>query len=109
MHPEYCLKLRGAKRERFIEFLEEILSDIPDALTVDDAAMVIGYHGQTVYNHTANGDIAAIRISGKYIIPKLELIQYLTTDRVFRIQRKSEWNKNMIIAFIEKDNINTFI
>ena len=105
LHPEYCLKLRGAKRERFIEFLEETMFDVPDALTVNDAATVIGYHRQTVYSHTANGDITAIRISGKYIIPKLELIQYLATDRAFRIQRKSEWHMEMIGEFLtEEDN-----
>ena len=105
LHPEYCLKLRGAKRERFMEFLEVMLSNVPDALTVNDAATVIGYHRQTVYNHTTNGDITAIRISGQYIIPKSELIQYLATDRAFRIQRKSEWHMNVISEFLtEADN-----
>lgn len=107
LYPECCLKLRGAKRERFIEFLEEIMSDVPDALTVDEAAAVIGYHRQTVYNHTANGDITAIRLSGKYIIPKSELIQYLATDRAFRIQRKSEWHMGVIRGFIEDKNLYT--
>lgn len=96
LHPEYCLKLRGAKRERFIEYLEELMSDVPDAMTVDEAAGVIGYHRQTVYSHTANGDITAIRISGRLIIPKSELIQYLATDRAFRIQRKSGWHMGVI-------------
>lgn len=105
LHPEYCLKLRGAKRERFMEFLEVMLSDVPDALTIDEAATVIGYHRQTVYNHTANGDITAIRISGKYIIPKSELIQYLATNRAFRIQRKSVWHMEVIDEFLtEEDN-----
>lgn len=104
LHPEYCLKLRGAKRERFIEFLEETMFDVPDALTIDEAATVIGYHRQTVYNHTAKGDITAIRISGKYIIPKSELIQYLATDLAFRIQRKSEWHMEVIRVFLEAEN-----
>lgn len=103
LHPEYCLKLRGAKRERFIEFLEETMFDVPDALTIDEAATVIGYHRQTVYNHTAKGDITAIRISGKYIIPKSELIQYLVTDRAFRIQRKSEWHMEVIGEFLTEE------
>ncbi len=79
--------------------------DVPDALTVDEAAGVIGYHRQTVYNHTANGNITAIRLSGKYIIPKSELIQYLATDRAFRIQRKSGWHIGVIGEFLtEEDN-----
>lgn len=103
LHPGYCLKLRGAKRERYIEFLEKTMSDVPDALTVNDADTVIGYHRQTVYNHTANGDITAIRISGKYIIPKSELIQYLATDRAFRIQRKSEWHLKIISNYVNEE------
>ena len=103
LHPEFYLKLRGAKRERFIEFLEETMSDVPDALTVDEVAGVIGYHRQTVYHHTANGDITAIRISGKYIIPKSELIQYLATDRAFRIQRKSEWHMEVVMEFLKRE------
>lgn len=79
------------------------MSDVPDALTVNDAATVIGYHRQTVYSHTANGDITAIRISGKYIIPKSELIQYLATDRAFRIQRKSEWHMEVIGEFLTEE------
>lgn len=104
LHPEYCLKLRGAKRERFIEFLEGTMSDVPDALTIDEAATVIGYHRQTVYNHTANGDITAIRISGRLIIPKSEMIQYLATDRAFRIQRKSGWHMEVIGEFLTEEN-----
>ncbi len=42
LHPEYCLKLRGAKRKRFIEYLEELMAYVSDALTVNDAATVIG-------------------------------------------------------------------
>lgn len=103
LHPEYCLKLRGAKRERFIEFLEETMFDVPDALTVNDAATVIGYHRQTVYSHTANGDITSIRISGRLIIPKSELIQYLATDRAFRIQRKSGWHLGVVMEFLKRE------
>lgn len=103
LHPEYCLKLQGAKRERYIEFLEETMSDVPDALTVSGAATVIGYHRQTVYNHTANGDITSIRISGKYIIPKSEFIQYLATDRAFRIQRKSAWHLGVVMEFLIRE------
>ena len=79
------------------------MSDVPDALTVNDAATVIGYHRQTVYNHTANGDITSIRISGKYIIPKSELIQYLATDRAFRIQRKSAWHLGVVMEFLIRE------
>ena len=78
--------------------------NVPDALTVNDAATIIGYHRQTVYNHTANGDIAAIRISGKYIIPKSELIKYLATDRAFLIQRKSGWHMEVIGEFLTEEN-----
>ncbi len=80
-----------------------MLSDAPDALTVSSAAAVIGYHRQTVYNHTANGDITAIRISGRLIIPKSELVQYLATDRAFRIQRKSEWHMKVIGEFLTEE------
>ena len=93
-------KLRGKERARFKEMLEDLLSAVPDMLTVDEVAELTGYHRRTVLRYVQRKYTYAVNIMGKYYISKQSIINYLATDKAFRNTQKSEWHKNMINKFI---------
>ena len=44
-------KLRGKERARFKKMLEDLLSAVPDTLTVDEGAELTGYHRRTILRY----------------------------------------------------------
>ena len=89
-------KLRGKERARFKEMLEDLLSAVPDTLTVDEVAELTGYHRRTILRYVQRKYIYAVNIMGKYYISKQSIINYLATDRAFRNAQKSEWHEILI-------------
>ena len=77
-----------------------------DSFTADKAADIMGYAQGTVYAYIQQKRIFAVRISGKYIIPKSALVDFLTDDFAFEIVHKSTWHMNTILIFIEKNTPN---
>ena len=72
-------KLRGKERARFKEMLEDLLSAVPDTLTVDDVAELTGYNRTTILRYVRKKYIYAVNIMGKYYISKQSIINYLAT------------------------------
>ena len=99
-------KLRSKERARFKEMLEDLLSAVPDTLTVDDVAELTGYHRRTVLRYVQRKYIYAVNIMGKYYISKKSLISYLATDKAFRNRQKTEWHRMIIQIFAENSVIN---
>ena len=89
-------------RGAFREHVERRLRYFPDALTADKAAEIIGYAPHTVLSYIRQKRIFAVQISGKYILPKTALVDFLTDDFAFEIVHKSTWHMNTILLFIEK-------
>ena len=86
----------------FREHVERRLRYFPDALTADKAAEIIGYAPHTVLSYIRQKRIFAVQISGKYILPKTALVDFLTDDFAFEIVHKSTWHMNTILMFVEK-------
>ena len=97
-------KLRGKERARFKKMLEDLLSAVPDSLTVNEVAELTGYHRRTILRYAQRKYIYAVNIMGKYYISKQSIINYLATDKAFRNTQKSEWHESIILKFqAEKD------
>ena len=97
-------KLRGKERARFKEMLENLLSAVPDTLTVDEVAELTGYHRRTILRYVQRKYIYAVAIMGKYYISKQSIINYLATDKAFKSTQKSRWHESMILKFQVKNN-----
>ena len=93
-------KLRGKERARFKEMFEDLLSAVPDTLTVDEVAEVTGYSRTTILRYVRKEYIYAVNIMGKYYISKQSIINYLTTDKAFRNMQKLEWHVLLIKKFL---------
>ena len=93
-------------RGAFREHVERRLRYFSDALTADKAAEIIGYSPHTVLSYIRQKRIFAVQISGKYILPKTALVEFLVTDFAFEIVHKSLCHMNTILGFAEKNKPN---
>ena len=97
-------KLRGKERARFKKMLEDLLSAVPDTLTVDEVVELTGYSRKTILRYAQRKYIYAVNIMGKYYISKQSIINYLATDKAFKNSQKSEWHKNIICLYSKEKN-----
>ena len=96
-------KLRGKERAQFKEMLEDLLSAVPDTLTVDEVAELTGYHRRTILRYVQRKYIYAVNIMGKLYISKQSIINYLATDKAFKNTQKTPWHIAVIGRFLEKN------
>ncbi len=96
-------KLRGKERARFKEMLEDLLSAVPDTLTVDEVVELTGYSRKTILRYAQRKYIYAVNIMGKYYISKQSIINYLATDKAFKNTQKTPWHIAVIEQFLEKN------
>ena len=96
-------KLRGKERARFTEMLEDLLSAVPDTLTVDEVVELTGYSRKTILRYAQRKYIYAVNIMGKYYISKQSIINYLATDKAFRNTQKSEWHEDVIVKLVDSN------
>ena len=97
------IKVADECREAFRAHVETRLRYFPDALTADKAAEIIGYSPHTVLSYIRQKRIFAVQISGKYILPKTALVEFIISDAAFEIVHKSTWHMNTILLFVEKE------
>ena len=89
-------------KDDFRTHVEKRLQYFPDAITADKAADIMGYAKNTVHSYIQQKRIFAVQISGKYIVPKSALVEFLVDDFAFEIIHKSTWHMNTILAFTKK-------
>ena len=90
-------------KDDFRTHVEKRLQYFPDAITADKAANIMGYAPHTVLSYIRQKRIFAVQISGKYILPKTALVDFLTDDFAFEIVHKSTWHMNTILPFVKKE------
>ena len=88
-------------REAFRAHVERRLRYFPDAITADKAGEIMGYARNTVIAYIQQKRLFAVQISGKHIIPKSALAEFLVTDFAFEIIHKSTWHMNTILMFVD--------
>ena len=93
-------KLRGKERARFKEMLVDLLSAVPDTLTVDEVAELIGYNRKTILRYVQRKYLYAVNIIGKYYISKHSIINYLATDKAFKNTQKYEWHALIVVKYL---------
>ena len=90
-------------KEVFRAHVENRLRYTADALDIDTTAEIIGYSRGMVLSHIQQKHIDAVRISGKYIISKVAIVDFLVSDIAFGIVHKSAWHMNTILMFSNKE------
>ncbi len=90
-------------KDAFRDHVEKRLRYFPDSFTADKAADIMGYALDTVLAYIRQKRIFAAQISGKYIVAKSALVDFLVDDFAFEIVHKSTWHMNTILLFVEKE------
>ena len=89
-------------RNKFERMLEKRLAIYPDAMTVKRVVDIIGYSDKTIRWHINKGRIFTILQDRKYLVSKFSLIKFLSSDKGFAMQPKSEWHEKAIRWFIKE-------
>lgn len=63
---------------RFGDLINEMFSSYPDVVTPEDLQSMLKIGRNAVYDILKNGLIKTIRIGKKYIIPKVNVIRFLS-------------------------------
>ena len=100
---ECYITLADDCKEVFRAHVENRLRYTADALDIDTTAEIIGYSRGMVLSHIQQKHIDAVRISGKYIISKVAIVDFLVSDIAFGIVHKSAWHMNTILMFSNKE------
>ena len=96
------ITLAEEHKDAFRAHVEKRLQYTADAFVIDTAAKIIGYSRGMVLSHIQQKHIDAVRISGKYIISKAAIVDFLVSDIAFGIVNKSAWHMNTILMFSNK-------
>ncbi len=91
---EMPMKLLGNNVGRFYK---QILTHYPDLLTPDEISDITGYSCRTVSRWCHRGELKAIMIRPKIRVPKVFLLEFLTSDVYQNIRKKSKQHRQHLI------------
>lgn len=96
------LTLSNKARERFMSYLTLKLSGAEDLLSIPQVSALTGYNTKTVYRWCREKGIKHFRISNRVLIPKIILIQYLSSEDANSIRKKSAVHLALIQEFLRR-------
>lgn len=82
------------------EFFEIELAEFDDLITTEQVGAFLGYSKSTPVNWCEKRRIKSFKISGKYLIPKISLVEFLVSSESFCIHVKSVVHKQLLWKFI---------
>lgn len=97
-------KLDDNQRILLKEYFTEMLAEYDDLITAEQVSVFLGYAKSTSVEWCDKRRIKSFFISGRYLIPKLSLIVFLSSEESFRIHRKSTVHTEMLTEFFSKLN-----
>ncbi|MBU5456955.1 helix-turn-helix domain-containing protein [Oscillibacter sp. MSJ-31] len=99
------MNLSDDEKAAFREYIEDELWQYGDLLTIVEAVEAIGYCDTSLHRWCNTKKLRAFSISGKFLIPKISLTDFLVSQHSFDIIRKS-WKHTLLIkGFL--DTLNT--
>lgn len=72
------------------EYFSFIYNDYPDVLTTLDIVEMTGFAKRTVLQLLKDGEIDALRVGGRYMIPKQYLLSFVQTPRFIEAKSNSD-------------------
>lgn len=92
--PEPPLDLDGLH-----DYYTELLCDQPDVFSADTAHKLTGYHIDRFYRWCKQDKLQHFKISGKYQIPKVYLIDFFCSKSFRSIPHKSPWHTKTLAHY----------
>lgn len=89
-------KLSDDERAAFRKYVEHEFHEYSDLLTVVEVAEAIGYCDTSLHRWCNAKKLKAFNISGRFLIPKISLVDFLVSQYSFDITRKT-WKHTLLI------------
>ena len=107
---ETMLALDDEKIIKLRQFFEKELSEYDDFITAEQVAAFLGCHKSTAVYWCEKRRIKSFKVSAKYLIPKICLVDFLVSPESFCIHQKSLIHRQLLWEFISgmEEGINHF-
>ena len=98
-------RLSEEERAIFRKYMEDEFCQYGDLLTIVEVAEAIGYCDTSLYRWCNAKKLKSFNISGKFLIPKISLVDFLVSQYSFDITRKT-WKHTLLIkSFLDRLDI----
>ena len=90
------------ERASFRKYMEDEFCQYADLLTVVEVAEAIGYCDTSLHRWCNAKKLKSFNISGRFLIPKISLVDFLVSQYSFDITRKT-WKHTLLIkGFLDR-------
>ena len=103
-HRDLFIHMDDEQRALLRAYFEEYLNDCDDLINVTTAARMLGYSQSAIVKWCVTGRVKAFLVSGKYLIPKICLVDYLMSPDAMCVRQKSFRHEILLSEFLEKYN-----
>ena len=86
----------------FKEFFAKEIEVLNDLLTISDISDFFGLSSETISRRCSNGEILSFLIGGKRLIPKICLIDYLSSPKGLLLFKKSRTYSYILLSCYDK-------
>lgn len=88
----------------FCQFLRQMWSDEPDALSVSNVRMLLGYRAETIRNWMAHKKLCSIRLSdGTQVVAKEWLVEFTAAYTIRNPRHLSKKNRELAEKYIHQN------
>lgn len=94
--------LSEIEKKLFEEYTQKELASYGDLLSVEETMEITGYSSTAIYRWCNAKKLVGFKISGKFIIPKIGLAEFLISPYSCGIQRKS-WRHLLFVSTFLKE------
>lgn len=95
-------KLSDDERAALRVYLENELKDYGDLMTVVEVVEAIGYCDTSLHRWCNEKKLKAFKISGRLLVPKISLVDFLLSQYSFDITRKTWKHTILIKSFLDQ-------
>ena len=102
---QYILSFSPEQRTLLQDYFREEMSDLEDLITVKEFADFLGYNPNSAVRWCNKLSPKCFYVSGKYLIPKVCAIDFLSTDASLGVRRKSHKHQLFLSDFMNQNGI----
>lgn len=100
-HRELFIHMDDGQRALLRSYFESYLTDYGDLMDVTATARMLGYSQSAIVKWCVTGRVKAFLVSGKYLIPKICLLDYLVSDEAMCVRQKSFRHELLLKEFVD--------
>lgn len=100
-HRELFIHMDDGQRALLRSYFKAYLADCGDLMDVTTTARMLGYSQSAIVKWCVTGRVKAFLVSGKYLIPKICLVDYLMSADAMCVRQKSFRHEILLKEFVD--------